>query len=142
MSNSAPSPDTLLPHAAPMVLIDAILHWDDNNISCTADSHLAADNPLRQSGVLSVYTGIEYAAQAMAAHAQLTSMAATSVPRKGFLATASKLSAQVRNLDDVAEPLLVELQMIAVNSGSSLYSFVISAGGQILLDGQLMAVVE
>lgn len=142
MFTHSPTPDELLPHVAPMVLIDAILRWDDNNISCMAHSHLASDNPLRLEGILSVYAGVEYAAQAMAAHAQLTSTAPASAPRKGFLATASKLSAQVSNLDQIAEPLSVDVHRIAANNGSSLYSFMISAGQQTLLEGQLMAIVE
>lgn len=126
-----------------MVLIDAITGWDDSKIYCSARSHLAADNPLRQEGVLSIYTGVEYAAQAMAAHARLTASSAqtTSQPRKGFLAVASKLKASVQNLDDVTAELEVTVEIIAANDDSSLYHFTLSAAKQTLLVGQLMAVM-
>lgn len=127
-----------------MVLIGAVRAWDDSKISCVANSHLAANNPLRVNGLLSVYTGVEYAAQAMAAHARLTAPAAqeTTAPRKGFLAVASKLSASVQNLDTINAELQIDLEMIAANADSSMYSFVLSADQSVLLTGQLMAVMQ
>lgn len=143
-AESASDLGSLLPHAEPMILLDSIEDWDDSKISCVSNSHLAVNNPLRQSGTLSIYAGVEYAAQAMAAHARLTAPPVDrhSLPRKGFLAVASKLSAQVQNLDQLATPLLIELEMLAANHDSSLYRFVISTAGQVLLEGQLMAVME
>ncbi len=136
------NPAELLPHREPMVLIEAIRDWDDSKITCTASSHQQKNNPLRVAGVLSVYAGVEYAAQAMAAHARLVANDFNGEPRKGFLAVASKLSAQVANLDQMDGSLIIALEKIASNDDSSLYHFVISAANQSLLEGQLMAVME
>lgn len=136
--------ESLLPHAAPMVLLDAVESWDSQAIRCSAQSHLAADNPLRQGGILSVYAGIEYAAQAQAVHARLAANvgeSASAIPRKGFVAVASKLDARVLDLDEIAAPLQVELTQLAVNDQSSLYRFSLSAIGQLLLQGELLAVL-
>lgn len=149
MTFFVPHPAELLPHAAPMVLIDTITQWDDNQLCCRANSHLAVSNPLRQAGILSAYAGVEYAAQAMAAHARLTALAklptvashSNNQARKGFLAVASKLKASVANLDDNAGELIITVVLMAGNDDSSLYSFSISADAQILLAGQLMAVL-
>lgn len=134
--------ESLLPHAAPMVLLDAVEDWDSLTIRCSAQSHLAVDNPLRQSGILSVYAGVEYAAQAQAIHARLTANAGgDETPRKGFVAVASKLEAGVRDLDEIAAPLQIELMQLAANDQSSLYHFSLSAAGQQLLQGELLAVL-
>lgn len=134
----------LLPHAEPMILIAAVTNWDTNSITCLANSHLAMNNPLRQEGILSVYAGVEYAAQAMAVHARLSAPDADkySQPRKGFLAVASKLTAKVPNLDQAAGLLLIKVERIAANNDSSLYHFNISSAEQDLLEGQLMAIME
>jgi predicted hotdog family 3-hydroxylacyl-ACP dehydratase len=138
----------LLPHAAPMVLLDRVDSWDAQTIRCSAQSHLALDNPLRQDGILSIYTGVEYAAQAQALHARLTAPSGDGALRKGFVAVASKVEApmsdldkQVVDLDEIAAPLDIELTQLAVNDASSLYRFSLSAAGQLLLQGELLAVL-
>lgn len=138
---SSSNPAQLLPHAGAMVLIDDIVNWDDSHIVCIADSHLGAGNPLRDQGRLSIYAGIEYAAQAMAAHARLGAHD-EALPRKGFLAVASKLEARVETLDAIARPLRIEARPLVRNSGSSMYQFEISAQGHTLLTGQLTAVLD
>lgn len=133
----------LLPHSPPMVLLERISHWDESRIECQSHSHLQADNPLRDNGMLSVLAGIEYAAQAMAAHARLRSTGQTAAqPRKGMIAVASRVSAHADRLDAIAAPLQIEASLLVHNSDSSLYSFNLSAGGQPLLSGQLTAVIR
>lgn len=142
-TSPAPTPPIaeLLPHSAPMVLVDSIIRWDEQSIHCQSISHLQPDNPLREAGVLSVFAGVEYAGQAMAAHARLlVSATEDAQPRKGFIAVASKLAARVVTLDSVSAPLLIEADMLAHNADSSLYAFTLSADGQTLLTGQLTAV--
>jgi len=125
-----------------MVLLDAISLWDQQTIRCLTQSHLLPDNPLRDGGVLSVFAGVEYAAQAMAIHARLLDSATADIPpRKGFLAVASKLNANVDVLDHIAAPIQVEANMLAHNTDSSLYAFSLTADGQTLLSGQLTAVI-
>ena len=134
---------SLLPHAEPMILLDAVTGWDSQQLRATAQSHLAVLNPLRQEGILSVYAGVEYAAQAQLLHARLTAPAQdNAASHKGFVAVASKLEAQVRELDTVAAPLQIELTQLAANDQSSLYRFSLVAAGQVLLQGELLAVLH
>ncbi|WP_041524079.1 hypothetical protein [Gilvimarinus agarilyticus] len=133
----APDIADLIPHQAPMVLLDSITHWDDGYILCRALSHTREDNPLRDDGKLSIFAGVEYAAQAMAAHASLRN---TGKPaRRGVIATASKLSSACQWLDEYSEPLLVRVQLLASNANSSLCQFEITCGANELLRGQLTA---
>lgn len=132
----------LLPHAAPMILIDSLLESTENVLLCRANSHLKADNPLRIDGVLSVFAGVEYAAQAMAVHGRLSREATASPPVRGFVAVASKLEAHAEQLDAIASPLQIRVERVASNHDSSLYTFTLHAEQQLLLEGQLMAVLE
>src|SRR5690625_5838329 len=87
-STSSLDPASLLPHAPPMVLLDTVVRWVSDGIVCRSRSHLAADNPLRDGGHLSVLAGVAYAAQAGAADDRL--LADDGVQqRKGDLAAAS-----------------------------------------------------
>jgi predicted hotdog family 3-hydroxylacyl-ACP dehydratase len=54
-----------------MCLLDEVIGWDAERITCTSSSHRSVDNPLRARGRLGIACGIEYAAQAMAVHAAL-----------------------------------------------------------------------
>lgn len=132
--------EQLLPHAPPMVLLDSIIEHSDEHIICQADSHLEADNPLRCDGQLSIYAGIEYAAQAMAVHTRLQAQTG-GAPRKGIIAVASKLKAHAMWLDDTEQPLSVRADIIAQTSDSTLCAFVISADNRLLLQGQLTAML-
>lgn len=135
----------LLPHKPPMILLDSIHRFDAQTIQCGSQSHLNPHNPLRQKDRLSVFAGVEYAAQAMALHARLTAAAEKDFarPRRGFLAVANKLHAYVRDLDECRTPLLIEVTRINGDKNSSQYVFVITAEteNRTLLEGQLIAVM-
>lgn len=131
----------LLPHSGPMVLVDSIIHWDKSHIRCRAHSHRREDNPLRQDGVISVFAGVEYAAQAMAAHARLVGAQQGAAPRRGFVAVASRLAAGAQRLDAEAQPLDIDVTVVASSGDSSLYQFTLHAGERQLLSGQLTAII-
>ncbi|WP_051083990.1 hypothetical protein [Gilvimarinus chinensis] len=138
MSDQRQGLDHLLPHKPPMVLLDSIIAHDATKILCRTKSHLDTANPLRIDGFLSVYCGVEYAAQAMAAHARLYSEA-KGAPRQGVVAVASKLTPHCEKLDAYPDDLLVKLHLLARNDSSSMCEFELSAQQMILLTGQLTA---
>jgi len=63
--------ESRIPHHGSMCLLDEVIGWDAERITCTSSSHRSADNPLRARGRLGIACGIEYAAQAMAVHGAL-----------------------------------------------------------------------
>ena len=148
-STSSIDPASLLPHAHPMVLLDSIVRWNSDAIVCSSRSHLAADNPLRVGGHLSVFAGVEYAAQAMAAHSRLLADD-DAPPRKGFLAVASKVTALAQSrdqnltqsLDQWPQTLTIEAWVMAQTRDSSMYQFRLSVEDKPLLEGQLTAVLS
>ena len=61
----------LIPHQGTMCLLDGVLAWSAEGITCAASSNLSPDNPLRRDGRLGAVCGIEYGLQAAALHAAL-----------------------------------------------------------------------
>ncbi len=125
-----------------MCLLDQVEAWDRQRIQCRADSHRAADNPLRAYGRLGAACGIEYAAQAMAVHGALLAPPDCSNARAGFLVSVRETRLQVLRLDDIAADLLVEATCIARSENNILYQFSVSAAGRLLLDGRAAVVLD
>jgi predicted hotdog family 3-hydroxylacyl-ACP dehydratase len=130
-----------LPHQGRMCLLDAVTGWDTQRIRCTASSHRLADNPLRAHDRLGAACGIEYAAQAMAAHGALLA-AADSAPRAGYLTSVRGVDLQVARLDDVAADLVVEAERLSGADNIILYGFSVAAGGRLLLSGRATVVLD
>ena len=130
-----------LPHQGSMCLLDHVDSWDAQHIQCSASSHRAPDNPLRAHGRLGAACGIEYAAQAMAAHGAL--LAATdSAPRAGYLASVRAVELKVARLDDIAADLRVEAVRESGDDNTILYGFSVYAGQDLLLGGRAIVVLD
>jgi predicted hotdog family 3-hydroxylacyl-ACP dehydratase len=130
-----------LPHQGSMCLLDAVTDWDTQHIRCTANSHRHADNPLRAHDRLGAACGIEYAAQAMAAHGALLATD-DSAPRAGYLASVRGVNLHVTRLDDIAADLDVEAERLSSDANTILYGFRISAAGRELLSGRAAVVLD
>jgi len=130
-----------LPHQGSMCLLDAVTDWDAQHIRCIASSHRHADNPLRAHDRLGAACGIEYAAQAMAAHGALLA-AADSAPRVGYLASVRGVDLRVMRLDDIAAGLEVEAERLSGDDNTILYGFRVSAAGRELLSGRATVILD
>jgi len=138
-----------IPHQGSMCLLDRIDAWDSERIRCTATSHRALDNPLRAHGRLGAACGIEYAAQAMAAHGGLLAAAATvadtppdTPPRTGYLASVRAVELHVARLDDIAADLNVAAERLSGDDNVVLYGFSVSAAERLLLSGRATVVLD
>jgi predicted hotdog family 3-hydroxylacyl-ACP dehydratase len=130
-----------IPHQGSMCLLDRVEHWDAEGIVCSADSHRAADNPLRAHGRLGGVCGIEYAAQAMAVHGALLAPS-DSRPRAGFLVSVRGVEVQVGRLDDIPETLTVSATRLMGDENNILYEFRVSAAERLLLQGRAAVVIN
>jgi predicted hotdog family 3-hydroxylacyl-ACP dehydratase len=126
-----------------MCLLDTVLEFDPQHIRCRAVSHRDPANPLRHAGRLGVACGIEYAAQAMAAHgAAMAELGGDARPRAGFLASVRGVELRVDRLDDVAADLEVEAVRLSGDSNNILYAFSVRAAGQTLLSGRAAVILD
>ena len=129
-----------IPHQGRMCLLDRVQAWDSQRIDCRADSHRAADHPLRAFGRLGAACGIEYAAQAMAVHGALLAPRASA--SAGYLISVRGAQLHVARLDDIAGELRVEAACINHGETTLLYQFRVSAAGRALLDGRAAVVLD
>jgi len=130
-----------LPHQGSMCLLDRIDDWDSQCIRCTATSHRAQGNPLRAHGRLGAACGIEYVAQAMAAHGAL--LAVADLPTSaGYLTSVRGVELHVARLDDIDADLTVEAEHLYGNENTILYGFSICAEERLLLRGRVTVVLD
>jgi predicted hotdog family 3-hydroxylacyl-ACP dehydratase len=127
-----------LPHQGTMSLLAEIVDWDAQRLRARATSHRDAANPLRRGGELPIACGIEYGAQAVAAHGALASEAPSG---PGFLASVRSVAFHATRLDDVREDLDIEVEQIGRGAGGLLYRFALTAGTRPLLAGRLAIVL-
>lgn len=134
-----------IPHQGAMCLLDAVLAWDGDAISCQATSHRAEDHPLRAHGRLGAACGVEYAAQAMALHGALVAenqLGDGRPPRAGYLASLRSVELHVQRLDTVPGPLTVQAQRIMGDENTVLYSFSVQDGSRALVTGRAVVVLD
>ena len=136
-----------IPHSGRMCLLERMTAWSAEHIECTTRSHLALDNPLRSGGALLSPSAIEYAAQAMALHGNLSagagSAGAGSAPTPGFLASVRGVRLCVQRLDDVAGDLRVSARKLAGDAHQAQYAFELhSPSGALLVDGRATVILN
>jgi predicted hotdog family 3-hydroxylacyl-ACP dehydratase len=134
--------EVLIPHSGAMILLNKVLKWDDNHISCLADSHRGGNNPLRNENILSSVCGVEYAAQAMAVHGALSRR--DSMPEKyhGYLVSIKDLQLSVARLDDIETDLTINAEMLMRDNEFLIYQFSILSESRILLSGRATIIIK
>lgn len=132
-----------LPHEGPMVLLERVLQCTEESLECETSTHLQPEHPLSIEGQLSVFAGVEYAAQAMALHKCLNAESDGKV-RSGFVAVTSNLMPHLVVLNQASGTLNVAVNMLDSSGGGSLYEFHISHGQKKLpvLDGRLLVMLS
>ena len=132
-----------IPHQGRMCLLDRVLDWDEQHIRCQALMPTLADHPLREDGVLSSLTGIEYAAQAMAVHGALrASGGPVTGPHPGMLISARDVRCHVARLDNIAMELLVCATCHAADANLLRYTFQLRAEERVLIEGQATVMLD
>jgi predicted hotdog family 3-hydroxylacyl-ACP dehydratase len=132
-----------IPHHGRMCLLDEVVCWDADRITCRSSSHRAADNPLRARGELGIACGIEYAAQAMAVHGALVAGSpAAGSPAAGFLAGVRGVQFHVCRLDDVEGDLICDAVRVAGDIGMALYEVELRSEATRLLSGRATVVLD
>ncbi|MDR7306096.1 3-hydroxylacyl-ACP dehydratase [Rhodoferax saidenbachensis] len=130
-----------IPHQGNMCLLHAAERWDSAEIVCSAVSHLAPDNPLRNALGLPITAGIEYAAQAMAVHGALLAPP-NQTPDIGYLTSVRNVLWTTARLDDAAAPLRIQATRVSGNEISLLYDFSIHCEDRLLLSGRAGVMIK
>lgn len=132
---------TLIPHAGRMCLLDDIVSWNDETICCRSSQHRALDNPLRQGGRLGIFAGIEFAAQAMAAHGRLAG-AISERPRAGFIASLRSVVCRCERLDQLDDDIVITATKLMGEGAQVMYAFTVACRDEELLAGRATVVLQ
>ena len=131
-----------IPHHGRMCLLDEVVNWGPDEISCRSGGHRAADHPLRAHGRLGIACGIEFTAQAMAVHGALIAASSNVKPLAGFLARVRGVRLHVARLDDVQSDLICDAVRIAGDQGTALYDFELKSATMRLMSGRATVVLD
>lgn len=123
-----------LPHQGAMSLLSEIVGWDEQKLHARADNHRALDHALRRAMQLPATAGIEYGAQAAAAHGALASQAPSGA---GMIAAVRSVRFHVARLDDIAGDLDVNVEQLGGGAAGVMYRFVVSSSGKPLVEGRV-----
>jgi predicted hotdog family 3-hydroxylacyl-ACP dehydratase len=131
---------TLIPHAGSMCLLDEVLAWDDQSITCLSNTHHDTTNPLRRDGRLSAVHAFEYGAQAIAVHGGLRARAAGETAGPGYLAALRDGRLHVEWLDDLKTPLRMHAVRLFADRANNVYQCAISAEDFLLAEGRVTVI--
>ena len=125
---------SLIPHAGSMVLIDRVVAWDQDEITCAATSHRRTSNPLRNDDGLPATAGAEYGGQAAALHGGLLGRRAD-----GYLVALRDFRLNVARLDQVADDLIIHARCLAADDQGIVYTFEVmqEQGASALVSGRV-----
>ncbi len=132
----------LIPQQGAMCLLDGIEMWTEDLIVCRATSHRRPDNPLRDASGLRALCGIEYAAQAMAAHGALLRGPGGDNVLSGVLASARDVTTTLSHLDGLPGPLTICATLVLTHEEGSIYDVVLTSDGRTLLTGRLSVMLS
>lgn len=121
-----------------MVLIDNVLEWSDKEITSETSRHLADDFPLAEQGRAPAAVGIEIAAQTMAIHVALIQDEGA---KQGLLASVRNVLFRRPWLDITGDPLAIQANADRIGIRGCTYSFEITAGADVCVEGRLGVVL-
>jgi predicted hotdog family 3-hydroxylacyl-ACP dehydratase len=135
MPGFAHPPADLLPHAAPMVLLDEVLAWGDETVR--ASVRVAPDQPFFIPGQgIPAHVGIEWMAQACGLYAGMEALTCGEPVRLGFLLGSRHYHA-IRSWFAEGEVLVVSARMIYREDGLAAFDCVIETAEEQLASARL-----
>lgn len=134
--------EAMIPHKGAMCLWDDVVDWDAQRIRLRSTGHRDAAHPLRSDGRLRAVHLCEYGAQAMAVHGGLRGAAAGGEPKVGFLVALRDVQLHVARIDDLADALECEAELLAESAASQQYSFRIVHAGNVVAEGRAAVMLQ
>ena len=126
----------LVPHRPPMLLLDRVLSYDGQCVTC--ETVLGPDSPFVDGGCVPGVVGIEYMAQAIAAGAGLSARdkGQGGAARMGFLLGYRNLTIAVDSFQ-VGDRLIVEARRSWGENNVGSFACKVRRGGEVLVEGAL-----
>ncbi len=129
-----PSVASLVPHRAPMILLDEALAFDDDGATCAAV--VREGGVFVERGVVPAVVFMEYMAQAVAALAGYAAQQRGDAVGSGYVVGAREVNLHVAGAS-VGDRLLVTVRRLAGNAQLGHYRGEVRREGELLADGEL-----
>lgn len=123
-------PEQLLPHAAPMILLDEIIEADQTSLraALTVPTNGLFNDPI-YNGAVPAWVGIEYMAQAVAAHAGYLSRLNGELPTIGFLLGSRLYQSNVASFECGSHLKIHVEEILKGDNGMAVYQAIIEGPG-------------
>ncbi|HSZ80825.1 MAG TPA: 3-hydroxylacyl-ACP dehydratase [Polyangia bacterium] len=129
-----PPIETLVPHKPPMLLLDRVLSYSTDFVSC--EVVIRVDSPFVRDGVVPAIVGLEYMAQGVATFAGLSAREKGEAPRIGFLLGSRDVRVDVDGFP-VGDRLVVEARRTWGEHDLGSFVCKVRRGGDVLVHGSL-----
>ena len=120
---SDPRIAALVPHAGSMCLLEHIVRWDADTITCSTTTHLVPAHPLATARGLRAVHLCEYGAQAMAVHGGLLAALDGGVATPGLLVSLRDVELSVDVLHELRGELLVSATRVQSSADAWQYAW-------------------
>ena len=135
MTTTWPPIVELVPHRPPMLLLDRVLAYDGECVTC--ETVLRPDSPFAEQGHVPAVVGIEYMAQTIAAGAGLRGREkGGGGPRTGFLLGCRSLTIAVDSFQ-VGDRLTIEARRSFGENELGVFACKVQRGEEVLVEGAL-----
>ena len=131
-----PDVATLVPHEAPMILIDKLIHVDPNSVHCQV--FINPNSPLfdEQSETVGAWVGIEYMAQTISAWSGYQSFLKSETSPIGFLLGSRRYNSNTPLFNN-GDTLDIYAEKLLENEGMGVFLCTIKCADKELASGQL-----
>lgn len=124
----------VLPHSAPMILLDEIVECDGERIRCRAT--LRSDSVFVAAGRVRAIVSLEYMAQAAAALAGMRGRTIGAAPRIGYVIGAREMTLGVDQFE-IGDELLVDAEEVWGDERMSSFRCRVSRDGRCVAEASL-----
>jgi predicted hotdog family 3-hydroxylacyl-ACP dehydratase len=131
---SFPPVAEVVPHKPPMLLLDQVLSYGDDRVTC--EVRIGPDTPFLEEDMVPAVVGIEYMAQTVAAYAGLTARGQGKAARIGFLLGCRDLKITTDGFA-LGDRLVVEAHRTWGESDLGSFACKVERDGELLLQGVL-----
>jgi predicted hotdog family 3-hydroxylacyl-ACP dehydratase len=133
---------SLVPHQGTMCLLERVVAWDAQSVTCATTTHRAPDHPLRHAGRLRAVHLCEYGAQAMAVHGALQARAAGRAGASpGMLVSLRGVTFTRDFIEDLEGELTVHAECLQASAAMLQYVFRVTHEGYTLCEGRAAVVL-
>lgn len=132
--------ERLIPHSGSMCLLDSVLQWDDDSITCSTASHRREDNPFYTNEELDSVALVEYGAQAAAVHAGLIQQG-MGEGGTAYIGAVKNLQIHEATVDTAIDSLKIEARCILNNIDGAIYQIDCGATDRTIITARVVLVL-